>query len=103
MRRCPQAKHGFKGVRGGQGKRKNQFQGVTPQKRHRTALFNTAFEAAVAFEELKRKLPRSLEYGHLVQFPEPPSKDKAFSSFACWKGKPVELTKDAKPGCLSPH
>ena len=31
----------YQGVRGKQGRGKNQFQGVTPKKQHRTALFDT--------------------------------------------------------------
>jgi hypothetical protein len=42
-------KHGYKHVRGGQGRAKNMFQGVTPQKRHRTSLYTAPKEAAVAF------------------------------------------------------
>jgi hypothetical protein len=42
-------KHGYKHVRGGQGRAKNMYQGVTPQKRNRTSLYTTPQEAAVAF------------------------------------------------------
>ena len=41
-------KNRYHGVRGKQGRNKNQFQGVTPKKQHRTALFDTALEAAIA-------------------------------------------------------
>ena len=39
--------NGYLGVRGGQGKKKDKFQGVTPKKRHRTGHFHTAKEAAI--------------------------------------------------------
>ena len=39
-------KNGFIGVRGGQGRGKNQFQGTTPRKTNRTKLFNTPREGA---------------------------------------------------------
>ena len=42
-------KHGYKHVRGGQGRAKNLFQAHTPLKSHRTALYSTSREAAVAF------------------------------------------------------
>ena len=42
-------KHGYKHVRGGQGRAKNLFQAHTPLKNHRTALYSTSREAAVAF------------------------------------------------------
>ena len=49
-------KHGFIGVRGGQGRGKNKFQGTTPKKTNRTKLFNTPREAAVALAELRQNL-----------------------------------------------
>ena len=49
-------KHGFKGVRGGQGRKKDKFQGTTPKKRHRTGHFDTPHEAAAALAELRKKL-----------------------------------------------
>ena len=48
--------NGYAGVRGKQGRKKDKFQGVTPKKQHRTALYNTPFEAAVAFAQLKEDL-----------------------------------------------
>ena len=42
-------KHGYKHVRGGQGRDENMIQGTTPRKIHRTSLFHTPKEAAVAF------------------------------------------------------
>ena len=41
--------NGYLGVRGKQGRNKNKFQGVTPKKVHRTKLFDTPLEAAIAF------------------------------------------------------
>ena len=55
--------HGYVGVRGRQGKKKNKFQGVTPRKTHRTGYFDTALEAAVAFAQLRE----DLELGMLEQ------------------------------------
>ena len=40
--------NGYVGVRGKQGRKKNLFQGMTPRKQHRTKLFGTAREAAIA-------------------------------------------------------
>ena len=48
--------NGYCGVRGKQGRRKDKFQGVTPKKQHRTALFDTALEAAIAFAQLNEDL-----------------------------------------------
>ena len=48
--------NGYCGVRGKQGRKKDKFQGVTPKKQHRTALFNTALEAAIAFAQLNEDL-----------------------------------------------
>lgn len=42
-------KHGYMHVRGGQGRNKRLFQGISPRKGHRTALYATTKEAAVAF------------------------------------------------------
>ena len=42
-------KHGFRHVRGGQGRGKNKYQGVSPKKKHRTKLFETPEEAARAY------------------------------------------------------
>ena len=48
--------NGYCGVRGKQGRKKDKFQGVTPKKQHRTALFDTALEAAIAFAQLREDL-----------------------------------------------
>ena len=45
--------NGYIGVRGKQGRRKDKYQGVTPKKKHRTQLFDTAREAAIAFAQLR--------------------------------------------------
>ena len=55
--------NGYLGVRGKQGKKKNKFQGVTPKKQHRTRLFDTAKEAAIARAQLKE----DLELGMLTE------------------------------------
>ena len=48
--------NGYLGVRGKQGRSKDKFQGVTPKKKHRTELFDTPLEAAIAFAQLKEDL-----------------------------------------------
>ena len=48
--------NGYCGVRGKQGRKKDKFQGVTPKKQHRTALFDTALEAAIAFAQLREDI-----------------------------------------------
>ena len=48
--------NGYRGVRGKQGKKKNKYQGVTPKKKHRTRLFATAKEAAIALAQLREDL-----------------------------------------------
>ena len=45
-------KHGYKGVRGGQGRGHDLFQGTTPRKTHCTKLYGTAQQAAVALAQL---------------------------------------------------
>ena len=45
-------KHGYKHVRGGQGRSKNKFQGVSPKKTNRTDLFDSPREAAVAYARM---------------------------------------------------
>lgn len=47
-------KHGYKGVRGGQGSKKDGFQGYTPRKTHFTKVYKTAHDAAVYLALLKR-------------------------------------------------
>jgi hypothetical protein len=49
--------NGYLGVRGGQGRKKDKYQGVTPQKKHRTGHFDTPLEApAIAFAQMKEDL-----------------------------------------------
>ena len=54
-------KQGYKGVRGGQGSNKEQFQGCTPRKTHFTKLYLTAHEAAINLALLKRDLENNSE------------------------------------------
>ena len=49
-------KHEYKGVRGKQGRARDQFQGYTPKKHHFTELCDTPHEAAVALATLKNEL-----------------------------------------------
>ena len=46
----------YLGVRGGQGRKKNQFQGISPKKKHRTGLYDTPVEAALALAQLKEDM-----------------------------------------------
>ena len=55
--------NGYAGVRGKQGRKKDMFQGVTPKKKHRTRLFGTAQEAALALAQLRE----DLELGMLAE------------------------------------
>ena len=48
--------NGYAGVRGKQGRKKDKFQGATPRKQHRTGLFCTAQEAAIALAQLREDL-----------------------------------------------
>ena len=48
--------NGYLGVRGKQGKKKDKFQGITPKKQHRTRLFSTAKEAAIALAQMREDL-----------------------------------------------
>ena len=45
--------NGYLNVRGKQGHKKNKFQGISPRKGHRTGLFDTAQEAAIAYSQMK--------------------------------------------------
>ena len=49
-------RNGYLGVRGGQGRKKDKFQGTTPKKTHRTGHHDTALEAAIAFAQMKEDL-----------------------------------------------
>ena len=55
--------NGYLGVRGKQGRGKDKFQGVTPRKQHRTGLFDSPLQAAIAFAQLKE----DLDIGMLAQ------------------------------------
>ena len=46
----------YAGVRSKQGKKKDKFQGTTPKKKHRTRLFATSLEAAIALAQLREDL-----------------------------------------------
>jgi len=74
-------KHGYKGVRGGQGPNKDGFQGYTPRKTHFTKIYKTAHEAAVNRALLKRDLEQSLALGiedEKKKRPRKPRSDKVF-------------------------
>ena len=52
--------NGYRDVRGKQGRKKDKFQGCTPNKTRRTSLFSTPREAAVALAQLKQQQPTAL-------------------------------------------
>ena len=52
---------GYVGVRGKQGKKRNKFQGYTPNKTHFTGLCDSAQEAAVARANLKKDLDAGID------------------------------------------
>ena len=54
-------KHGYVRVRGGQGKTKDMYQGYTVDKRHCTAGYPIAREAAIALAELEQDLAAGLD------------------------------------------
>jgi hypothetical protein len=49
-------RNGYLGVRGGQGRKGDKFQGTTPRKQHRTRLCHSAQEAAIALAQVKEDL-----------------------------------------------
>lgn len=51
----------YKGVRGKQGRKRDKYQGCTPRKTHFTGLYDTALEAAVAFDDLKQDLKNGID------------------------------------------
>ena len=56
-------RQGYKGVRGGQGPKRDGFQGYTPRKTHCTKVYKTAHEAAVQLALLKRDRENNSEEG----------------------------------------
>ena len=71
-------KNVYLGVRGKQGWRQDQYQGCTPNKKHRTGLFDKPFDAAMALAELKEDIelgmlekPLAIDGGALMQFSGP--------------------------------
>ena len=63
--------NGYRGVRGGQGRRKNQYQGVTPKKQHRTKLFVAAQQAAIALAQLQEDIDLGIVQQSSEKKPEP--------------------------------
>ena len=59
-------KHGYVRVRGGQGSNKNLYQGYTVDKKHFTAGYPTAREAAIALAELERDLAMGLDKAAMI-------------------------------------
>ena len=68
-------RNGYLGVRGGQGRKKDKYQGTTPQKRHRTKHYNTALEAAIAFAQMKEDLDLGILEERGQKKPQPPASD----------------------------
>jgi hypothetical protein len=67
--------HGYIGVRGKQGRKKDKFQGTTPKKRHRTKHYNTPLEAAIAFAQLREDLDLGILAEQSPKKPQPPASD----------------------------
>ena len=67
--------NGYLGVRGGQGRGKDKFQGTTPQKRHRTKHYDTPLEAAIAFAQLREDLDLGILAERGPKKPQPPASD----------------------------
>ena len=65
--------NGYLGVRGKQGRAKDKFQGITPKKQHRTALFATPLEAAIAYAQLKEDLELGMPEQRSSKKPLPPA------------------------------
>ena len=61
--RLPLGGHnGYAHVRGGQGKRKNKYQGISPKRQHRTkAIYDTSLEAALAYQQMMEDVELGLE------------------------------------------
>jgi hypothetical protein len=68
-------RNGYLGVRGKQGRGKDKYQGTTPRKRHRTGLFDTPLEAAVAFAQLREDLDLGIHVERSQKKPQPPASD----------------------------
>ena len=73
-------KHGYRGVRGGQGSKKIGFQGYTPRKTHFTKVYNTAHEAAVNLALLKRDREMNMIEEEEEKKPRKVRSDKVFFS-----------------------
>ena len=71
-------KNGYVGVRGGQGPRKDKFQGYTPRKTHFTKVYKTAHEAAVNLALLKRDREMNSEDEEEKKPPRKVRSDKVF-------------------------
>ena len=71
-------KHGYVGVRGGQGPNRDGFQGYTPRKTHFTKIYKTAHEAAVNRALLKHDLEFMGSEDEKKKRPRKPRSDKVF-------------------------
>ena len=73
-RRRKSSSHGYPGVRGGQGRGRNKFQGCLPGKVGTTVLFDKPEEAAAALEllkEEKRAAEQKVPIGELTRLLQP--------------------------------
>ena len=70
-------RHGYLGVRGKQGRKKDKFQGTTPKKQHRTGLCDTPLEAAIAFAQLREDLELDMYEARGKKRPQPPASNAA--------------------------
>ena len=54
---------------------RDKYQSTTPRKRHRTGLFDTPLEAAVAFAQLREDLDLGIHVERSQKKPQPPASD----------------------------
>ena len=81
--------NGYLGVRGKQGRQKNMFQGMTPKKQHRTKLFGTAQEAAIALAQLREDMELGMHWSCAAESSshrQPPSPPRGSSRSARTSG-----------------
>ena len=69
-------KHGYLGVRGGQGRKKDKYQGTTPRKRHRTGHHDTPLEAAIEFAQMKEDLDLGIHSERSAKKAQPRTSDQ---------------------------
>ena len=85
--------NGYMNVRGKQGRKKDKFQGCTPNKTRRTSLYNTPREAAVALAKLKQRPEALSDPIRQIDFasPVPPAGSAALRPDGCLPGGRLPL------------